>query len=89
MAAWKVAPCIGAGNTVILKPASYTSLTSLELGRMCLEAGIPEGVVQVLPGPGAAAGETLVSHPGVDKVAFTGSTEVGRRIMQLGLKLYW
>jgi aldehyde dehydrogenase (NAD+) len=83
MAAWKVAPAIGAGNCVILKPASYTPLTSIELGRLCLEAGIPEGVVQVLPGPGAAAGETLVSHDGVDKVAFTGSTEVGRRIMQL------
>ena len=83
MAAWKVAPAIGAGNSVILKPASYTPLTSIELGRLCLEAGIPEGVVQVLPGPGAAAGETLVAHPGVDKVAFTGSTEVGRRIMQL------
>jgi aldehyde dehydrogenase (NAD+) len=83
MAAWKVAPAIGAGNSVILKPASYTPLTSIELGRLCLEAGIPEGVVQVLPGPGAAAGETLVAHPGLDKVAFTGSTEVGRRIMQL------
>src|SRR3954470_6432337 len=83
MAAWKVAPAIGAGNCVILKPASYTPLTSIELGRLCLEAGIPEGVVQVLPGPGAAAGETLVAHDGVDKVAFTGSTEVGRRIMQL------
>ncbi len=83
MAAWKIAPAIGAGNTVILKPASYTPLTSIELGRLCLEAGLPEGVVQVLPGPGAAAGESLVAHPGVDKVAFTGSTEVGRRIMQL------
>jgi acyl-CoA reductase-like NAD-dependent aldehyde dehydrogenase len=83
MAAWKIAPAIGAGNAVILKPASYTPLTSIELGRLCLEAGLPEGVVQVLPGPGAAAGETLVAHPGVDKVAFTGSTEVGRRIMQL------
>ena len=83
MAAWKLAPALGAGNTVILKPASYTPLTSIELGRLCLEAGLPEGVVQVLPGPGAAAGETLVAHPGVDKVAFTGSTEVGRRIMQL------
>ena len=83
MAAWKIAPAIGAGNAVILKPASYTPLTSIELGRLCLEAGIPEGIVQVLPGPGAAAGETLVAHPDVDKVAFTGSTEVGRRIMQL------
>jgi aldehyde dehydrogenase (NAD+) len=83
MAAWKIAPAIAAGNSVILKPASFTPLTSIELGRLCLEAGIPEGVVNVLPGPGAAAGETLVGHPMVDKVAFTGSTEIGRRIMQL------
>ena len=83
MAAWKIAPAIAAGNSVVLKPASYTPLTSIELGRLCLEAGLPEGVVNVLPGPGAAAGESLVEHEGVDKVAFTGSTEVGRRIMQL------
>jgi aldehyde dehydrogenase (NAD+) len=83
MAAWKIAPAIAAGNTVILKPASYTPLSSLELGRICLEAGLPEGVVSVLSGPGAAAGEELVASPLVDKVAFTGSTEVGRRIMQI------
>jgi aldehyde dehydrogenase (NAD+) len=83
MAAWKIAPAIAAGNSVILKPASYTPLTSIELGRICAEAGIPEGVVNVLPGPGAAAGEELVASPLVDKIAFTGSTEVGRRIMQI------
>jgi aldehyde dehydrogenase (NAD+) len=83
MAAWKIAPAIAAGNTVILKPASYTPLSSLEVGRICLEAGLPEGVVNVLSGPGAAAGEELVASPLVDKVAFTGSTEVGRRIMQI------
>jgi aldehyde dehydrogenase (NAD+) len=83
MASWKVAPAIAAGNSVILKPASYTPLTSIEIGRLCLEAGIPEGVVNVLPGPGAGAGEELVSAEGVDKISFTGSTEVGRRIMQL------
>jgi acyl-CoA reductase-like NAD-dependent aldehyde dehydrogenase len=83
MAAWKIAPAIAAGNSVILKPASYTPLSSIELGRICLEAGLPEGVVNVLPGPGAAAGEELVASPLVDKVAFTGSTEVGRRIMQI------
>jgi acyl-CoA reductase-like NAD-dependent aldehyde dehydrogenase len=83
MAAWKIAPAIAAGNSVILKPASYTPLSSIELGRICLEAGLPEGVVNVLPGPGAAAGVELVTSPLVDKVAFTGSTEVGRRIMQL------
>src|SRR5256714_4898909 len=83
MAAWKIAPAIAAGNAVVLKPASYTPLSSLELGRLCAEAGIPEGVVSVVPGSGAAAGESLVSHELVDKVAFTGSTERGRRIMQL------
>ncbi|HEX9235983.1 MAG TPA: aldehyde dehydrogenase family protein, partial [Actinomycetota bacterium] len=83
MAAWKIAPAIAAGNTLVIKPASYTPLTTLEIGRLCLEAGIPEGVVNVLPGPGAPAGEELVSSPMVDKVAFTGSTEVGRRIMEL------
>ncbi|MGH2685570.1 MAG: aldehyde dehydrogenase family protein [Actinomycetota bacterium] len=83
MAAWKVAPAIAAGNPVILKPASYTPLSSIALGRIALDAGLPEGVVQVLPGPGAAAGEELVAAEGVDKIAFTGSTEVGRRIMQI------
>jgi acyl-CoA reductase-like NAD-dependent aldehyde dehydrogenase len=83
MAAWKIAPAIAAGNTLVIKPASYTPLTTIEIGRLCLEAGIPEGVVNVLCGPGAAAGEELVVSPMVDKVAFTGSTEVGRRIMQL------
>jgi aldehyde dehydrogenase (NAD+) len=83
MAAWKIGPAIAAGNSVILKPASFTPLSSIELGRICLEAGLPEGVVNVLPGPGAAAGEELVASPLVDKIAFTGSTEVGRRIMQI------
>jgi aldehyde dehydrogenase (NAD+) len=83
MAAWKIAPAIAAGNSVILKPASYTPLSSIELGRICAEAGLPEGVVNVLPGPGGAVGEALVTSPLVDKVAFTGSTEVGKRIMQL------
>ena len=83
MAAWKIAPAIAAGNTVVIKPASYTPLTTLAIGRLCLEAGLPEGVVNVVSGPGAAAGESLVESPLVDKVAFTGSTEIGRRIMQL------
>jgi aldehyde dehydrogenase (NAD+) len=83
MAAWKIAPAIAAGNAVVIKPASFAPLTTLEIGRLCLEAGIPDGVVNVITGPGAAAGEALVSSPDVDKVAFTGSTEVGRRIMQL------
>jgi acyl-CoA reductase-like NAD-dependent aldehyde dehydrogenase len=83
MAAWKIAPAIAAGNSVVIKPASYTPITTIELGRLCAEAGIPEGVVNVVSGPGAAAGETLVASELSDKVAFTGSTEVGRRIMQL------
>ena len=83
MAAWKIAPAIAAGNTTVIKPASYTPLTTLEIGRLCLEAGIPAGVVNVVTGAGAAAGEALVASPLVDKVAFTGSTEVGSRIMQL------
>ena len=83
MAAWKIAPAIAAGNSVVIKPASYTPLTTLEIGRLCMEAGIPEGVVNVLPGSGGAVGEELVTNPLVDKVAFTGSTEVGQRIMQL------
>jgi aldehyde dehydrogenase (NAD+) len=83
MAAWKIAPAIAAGNTVVIKPASFTPLTTLELGGICLEAGIPEGVVNVVSGPGAAVGEELVASALADKVAFTGSTEVGRRIMQL------
>lgn len=81
MAAWKVAPAIAAGNTVILKPASVTPLTAIILGELCREAGIPDGVVNVLPGPGKEIGDLLVGHPLVDKVAFTGETETERRIM--------
>lgn len=83
MAAWKLAPALAAGNTVVLKPASATPLTALLLGEICLEAGIPAGVVNVLPGPGAEVGAYLAGHPGVDKVAFTGETETGREIMRL------
>jgi acyl-CoA reductase-like NAD-dependent aldehyde dehydrogenase len=82
MAAWKVAPALAAGNTVILKPASATPLTALLLGEICLEAGVPAGVVNILPGPGADIGVQLAEHPGVDKVAFTGETETGRDIMR-------
>ena len=83
MAAWKLAPALAAGNTLVLKPASATPLTAVVLGQICREAGIPDGVVNVLPGPGKVIGEALASHPGVDKVAFTGETETGRRIMAL------
>jgi aldehyde dehydrogenase (NAD+)/betaine-aldehyde dehydrogenase len=82
MAAWKVAPALAAGCTVVLKPASATPLTALLLGEICLEAGIPAGVVNVVPGPGAEIGAYLAEHPGVDKIAFTGETDTGRDIMR-------
>jgi len=82
MAAWKLAPALAAGNTVILKPASATPLTALLLGEICAEAGLPPGVVNVLPGPGAEIGAYLAEHPGVDKIAFTGETTTGRDIMR-------
>lgn len=81
MAAWKVAPAIAAGNTVVLKPASATPITAVILGEICREAGVPDGVVNILTGPGKTIGEALAGHPGVDKVAFTGETETGRRIL--------
>jgi acyl-CoA reductase-like NAD-dependent aldehyde dehydrogenase len=83
MAGWKVAPALAAGCTIVLKPATPTPITALMLGQICLEAGCPPGVVNVLPGPGATIGAHLASHPGVDKVAFTGETATGRTIMQL------
>jgi acyl-CoA reductase-like NAD-dependent aldehyde dehydrogenase len=81
MAAWKVAPALAFGNTVVLKPAEQTPLTALRLGELCLEAGVPEGVVNVVPGFGDEAGHALAQHHDVDKIAFTGSTEVGRKIL--------
>jgi aldehyde dehydrogenase (NAD+) len=81
MAAWKLAPALAAGNTVVLKPAETTSLTALRLGEVIQEAELPEGVVNILTGAGAT-GAALVGHPGVDKVAFTGSTEVGKAIQR-------
>jgi acyl-CoA reductase-like NAD-dependent aldehyde dehydrogenase len=82
MAAWKVAPALAFGNTVILKPAEQTPLTALRLAELCLEAGVPEGVVNVVSGFGEEAGAALARHPGVDKIAFTGSTEVGRKVLE-------
>jgi len=82
LSSWKVAPALAAGCCVILKPASQTPLTGLELGRIGLDAGLPPGVLQILPGAGSGAGMDLVRHPGVDKVAFTGSTEVGKTILR-------
>ena len=82
MAAWKVAPALAAGNTMVLKPASATPLTAIRLGELALEAGIPPGVLNVVPGPGAEVGEAIAAHPGIDKVAFTGETGTGRRIAE-------
>jgi acyl-CoA reductase-like NAD-dependent aldehyde dehydrogenase len=82
MAAWKIAPALCTGNTVVLKPARQTSLTALLLAEICAEAGLPEGVLNVLPGPGGAVGMAIVTHPGVDKIAFTGSTVVGQEILR-------
>ncbi|MEA2282363.1 MAG: hypothetical protein QOK21_2970 [Solirubrobacteraceae bacterium] len=80
IASWKLAPALAAGNVVVLKPAELTPLTALAFERIALEAGLPEGVVNVVAGPGSTAGQRLVEHPDVAKVAFTGSTEVGRLI---------
>ncbi|MFF4190711.1 aldehyde dehydrogenase family protein [Nonomuraea sp. NPDC001831] len=77
---WGVAPALAAGNTVIVKPAEWTPLTALRLAELALAAGLPEGVLQVLPGEGEVAGARLVEHPGVAKIVFTGSTEVGKEI---------
>src|ERR1700686_4918738 len=79
MLAWKIAPALATGNTVVLKPAEYTPLTALAFAEICQEAGLPAGVVNIVTGDGST-GEALVNHPDVDKIAFTGSTEVGRAI---------
>ncbi len=78
---WGMAPALAAGNTVIVKPAQLTPLTAIRIGELALEAGLPEGVLQVLPGQGSVVGQRLVDHPAVRKIVFTGSTEVGREIM--------
>ncbi|HEX3327716.1 MAG TPA: aldehyde dehydrogenase family protein [Actinomycetota bacterium] len=82
IASWKVAPALACGNTVVLKPAELTPLTSLRLAELALEAGIPAGVVNVVAGKGSVVGQRLLEHPDVAKIAFTGSTEVGRRVME-------
>ncbi len=83
IASWKIGPALAAGNTIVLKPAELTPLTSVELERIALDAGLPEGVLNVVVGPGRSVGERITEHPDVAKVAFTGSTEVGRRIQAL------
>jgi aldehyde dehydrogenase (NAD+) len=82
MLAWKVAPALAAGNTIVLKPAEYTPLTALLFAELSREAGLPKGVLNIVTGDGAT-GAALVAHPGVDKIAFTGSTAVGRKIRQV------
>jgi phenylacetaldehyde dehydrogenase len=82
MAAWKLAPALSVGCTVVLKPAEQTPLTAIRLGELIMEAGFPEGVVNIVPGFGETAGAALSAHPDVDKIAFTGSTEVGKLILQ-------
>src|SRR3954465_12042338 len=80
MAAWKLAPALAAGNTIVLKPAEQTPVNAMELGKLIQEAGFPDGVVNIVPGYGETAGAALAAHPGIDKIAFTGSTEVGKII---------
>ncbi|WP_240503322.1 aldehyde dehydrogenase family protein [Streptomyces prasinopilosus] len=87
IAAWGTAPALAAGNAVLLKPAETTPLTALRLARLALQAGLPEGLFQVLPGHGPVAGDALVAHPGVSKIVFTGSTAVGRRVAAKGAAL--
>ena len=82
LATWKLAPALAAGCTVVLKPAEETPLTALRLGELAIEAGFPKGVINVVTGMGPTAGAALTAHPGVDKVTFTGSTEVGRLVVQ-------
>src|SRR5260221_1004413 len=82
ISSWKLGPAVACGNTVVLKPAELTPLSALRLAELALEAGIPEGVLNVLVGPGSVVGRRLVEHPDVAKVGFTGSTEVGRGVME-------
>jgi acyl-CoA reductase-like NAD-dependent aldehyde dehydrogenase len=82
IASWKLGPALACGNAIVLKPAEVTPLTSVRLGELALEAGIPEGVVNVVPGKGRVVGQRLIEHPDVAKVAFTGSTEIGANVMR-------
>ena len=82
MTGWKTAPALAAGNTVVLKPAELTPLSAIRIGELAIEAGLPPGVFNVVPGKGSIAGEAMVQHPLIDKISFTGSTQVGRHIMK-------
>src|SRR5712692_8075592 len=82
LTAWKVAPALACGNTVIIKPSSQTPLTALALAEIAQEIGVPPGVINVVTGPGASVGKMIVAHPGIDKIAFTGDTSTGKQIMK-------
>src|SRR5437667_36232 len=82
LTAWKVAPALACGNTVIIKPASQTPLTALALAEIAAAVGVPPGVLNVVTGPGSRVGQMIVEHPGIDKIAFTGDTSTGRGIMK-------
>jgi acyl-CoA reductase-like NAD-dependent aldehyde dehydrogenase len=82
LASWKLGPALACGNTIVLKPAELTPMTALRFAELALDAGLPEGVLNVIVGPGSVAGERLIAHPDVAKIGFTGSTEVGRRVME-------
>src|SRR5213078_752247 len=82
LTAWKVAPALACGNTVIVKPASQTPLTALALAEVARDAGLPPGVLNVVTGPGSKVGQMIVEHPGIDKIAFTGDTSTGKQIMK-------
>jgi aldehyde dehydrogenase (NAD+) len=82
LASWKVAPALAAGNTIVLKPASWTPLTALRFGEICQEAGLPDGVVNIVTGPGATMGKALAEHSGVNKIAITGETRTGQEIVR-------
>src|SRR5919112_6861883 len=82
LTAWKVAPALACGNTVVIKPASQTPLTALALAEVAAEVGLPPGVLNVITGPGSSIGQTIVEHPGIDKIAFTGDTSTGKGIMR-------
>ncbi|MCP4001705.1 MAG: aldehyde dehydrogenase family protein, partial [Gammaproteobacteria bacterium] len=86
MAAWKIAPALACGNTIVLKPAEQTPLTALRLGEICQEAGLPDGVLNIVTGYGPTAGAALAEHMDVDKIAFTGGSATGRIIMQAASK---
>jgi len=79
---WKMAPALAAGNTIVMKPAEITPLSSLKIAELMAEAGMPEGVVNIVPGLGSVAGQYIAEHMGIAKVAFTGSTATGRRVVQ-------